>query len=439
MSHSEKIETKIDVLGPAKIESKIRYRRFVDDSERVLYQTSLKAILEAQKKGEVPISFEMAGPRKHIYFDPSKIKCAIVTCGGLCPGLNDVIRAIVLELHYIYRVKNILGIKYGLQGFIPKYGHEVLELTPEVVTDIHAMGGTILGSSRGEQDIGDICDALERMNLSILFMIGGDGTLQAAKKIYQEISRRGLKIGIIGIPKTIDNDIHLVEKTFGFDTAVEYAAQAIRSAHVESKGAPNGIGLVKVMGRCSGFIAAAASLALKDVNFCLVPEVDFDLHGPRGLLNALKQRLKDRHHAVIVVAEGAGQKFFKKQISETTGNPKLGDIGIYLKEAIEDYFKKENFPVTLKYIDPSYIIRSVPANSNDHIYCGFLAQNAVHAGMAGKTGMVIGSWNSQFVHIPLVEVTRRRRYIDPEDALWLSVMESTGQPCMVNDDKEICL
>lgn len=433
MSAEEKIETRISVLGRTTIESRVKYGKHVSDEERILYSISLQDVTAMFQRGDQPASFEQAGPRRQIYFDPSKVKTAIVTCGGLCPGINDVIRAIVLELNYIYGVHNILGIKYGLQGLIPEHGHEILELTPAQVTDIHTKGGTILGSSRGRQDIGKICDALERINVNILFMIGGDGTLKAADLLFREISRRDLKIAVVTIPKTIDNDIHLVEKSFGFDTAVEEATRAIRSAHAEANGIPNGIGLVKLMGRCSGFIAASATLAMKDVNFCLVPEVDFDLEGEKGLFRALRDRLLTRHHAVIVVAEGAGQKFFDLSCQPDQDNPELGNIGKFLQKKIQDYFSSVGMPVSLKYIDPSYQIRSVPANSNDHIYCGFLAQNAVHAGMAGKTGLVIGAWHNRFVHIPLSEVIKRRETLDPDGPIWRSVLESTGQPVMKND------
>ncbi len=429
----EQIFTEIDTLGKAKIESKVKFKVFVEDDERVLYRVDANYVEKCIKEGNKPISFEKAGPRKKIFFDPSKTRCAVVTCGGLSPGLNDVIRAIVLELYYIYNVKNIVGIKFGLQGFIPEYGHDVLYLEPSNVRDIHQKGGTILGTSRGKQSIEEIVDSLERMNINILFMIGGDGTLTAAYKIYEEISKRGLKISVIGIPKTIDNDIHMVDKTFGFDTAVDIAARVILGAHSEATGAYNGVGIVKVMGRVSGFIAAAATLSLKDVNFCLVPEIDFDLYGEHGLLAALKERLTQRRHAVIVVAEGAGQKFFNVKINPNSHeNPKLGDIGKFLKEKIEEEFKKENFPVTIKYIDPSYYIRSIPANSSDHILCGYLAQMAVHAGMAGKTGMVVSYLNNQFLHVPIKEVIKKRKMLDSEGELWMAVLQSTGQPPLKN-------
>ncbi len=431
------IKTKITSLGKTKVDSPITKRGdvFIKENERVLINIVESYVSERLKKNKALLSFEMAGPRRKIYFDPAKLKCGIVTCGGLCPGTNDVIRALVLELHYAYGVHNIYGFKYGLQGFVPKYGHELVELTPQSVASIHEMGGTILGSSRGPQDISEIVDTLNRLNIGILFMIGGDGTLHAASEICDEIREQGLKCAVIAIPKTIDNDIYLVEKTFGFDTAVEKATEAIRAAHTEALCAYNGVSLVKFMGRFSGFIATYATLALREVNFTLIPEVEFDLDGEKGLLLALKERLERRRHAVIVVAEGAGQKFFKNQHlgTDESGNPRLGDIGRFLMEKIKAYFSRLHIPITLKYIDPSYIIRSLPANASDHIYCGFLAQNAVHAGMAGKTEMLISAWRGHYVHIPIKASIMKRKYIDFQSPLWFSVLETTGQSSLKNE------
>ncbi|MBW2218265.1 MAG: ATP-dependent 6-phosphofructokinase, partial [Deltaproteobacteria bacterium] len=393
-----------------------------------------KLITAMWDKALTPPAFELAGPRSKIYFDPSKIRCGLVTCGGLCPGLNDIIRAVVLELYYRYGVRNIYGINYGLQGFIPKYGHDVIDLTPTHVERILDMGGSVLGSSRGPQDIAEVADSLERMNIGILFMVGGDGTLMAAGKIADEILERNLKIGVVGIPKTIDNDIYLVSRSFGFDTAIDVATQAIRGAHNEAEGYPNGIGLIKLMGRHSGFIAATAALAQQDVNFVLIPEVDFELEGPNGLLTKLEKRLKKRKHAVIVVAEGAGQKFFQsdKEV-DASGNIKLDDIGLFLKEKINEYFKAKNMEVSLKYIDPSYMIRSLPANANDSVFCGFLGRDAVHAGMAGKTKLIIGHWNNHFVHVPIESSAGNRKCVSPHGKLWRTVLESTGQGTLANE------
>jgi 6-phosphofructokinase 1 len=419
------IDTAIPVLGPAKIPSPLPYCRF-DDDARV--RLELDASEFGSGEGACFADFELAGPRSRIYYDSSKVKAAIVTCGGLCPGLNDVIRAIVMECHHNYRVAGVLGIRFGLQGFIEAYGHAPVELTPESVSDIHQFGGTVLGSSRGPQKPEDIADALERLNVAMLFVIGGDGTMKAARRIQEEIARRGSKISIIGVPKTIDNDINLVTQSFGFDTAVEKATEAIRCAHTEAIGALNGVGLVKVMGRESGFIAAQATLALKEVNYVLVPEYPFALTGEHGLLPSLEKRLAARGHAVIVAAEGAGQDLLPDTgARDASGNPVLGDIADFLSGAIEGHFRERGMPMTLKFIDPSYIIRSVPANANDRVYCGFLGQHAVHAAMAGKTGMVVSKLYGRYVHLPLDLVTMRRKKLNITSDYWRSVLESTGQ------------
>ncbi|WP_457571945.1 ATP-dependent 6-phosphofructokinase [Desulfovulcanus sp.] len=422
-----KIDTNIQTLGPAKIKSPLNFCRFIKDQERLTLHISQEILQEEEIKQPFYLDFEEAGPRKSIYFDPSKTKCAIVTCGGLCPGINDVIRSIVMSAFHNYHIPSVIGIRYGLQGLIPKYGHEILELTPAKVSNIHEFGGTILGSSRGPQPADEIVDALERLNVNIFFMIGGDGTMKAAQTIGEEINKRGLKISVIGIPKTIDNDIYLISKTFGFDTAVEKATEAIRCAHTEALGAPNGIGMVKLMGRESGFIAAQATLALKEVNFVLIPEIPFELYGENGLLVQLENRLRKRGHAVIVVAEGSGQELFDHQETDASGNKILGDICAVLRAEIKKYFQKKNFPYTMKFIDPSYIIRSIPANANDRIYCGFLGQHAVHGGMAGKTNMLVSMLQDKFIYIPLNLVTKKRRKLNPKSNYWSAVLASTGQ------------
>jgi 6-phosphofructokinase 1 len=441
----EKLDTRIATLGEAKIDSPIRKtpmfdrrgqqveKKFVHDDDRVLVYDSL-AYLHQLTPGEEPVTFETAGPRAKIFFDPSKLHCAIVTCGGLCPGINDVIRAVVLELYYLYRVRHIYGVRYGLQGFIPRYGHDLMELNPEAVADIHTFGGTVLSSSRGPQDPGDIVDALDRLHIQILFMVGGDGTLRAANSICEEITRRQLKIGVVVIPKTIDNDIPFVSRSFGFDTAVEMATKAIQTAHTEALGAPNGIGLVKLMGRYSGFIAANAALALRDVNFVLIPETDFDIEGDYGFLGRLEARLKLRSHAVVLVAEGAGQKYFKKEDLpvDPSGNVKPGDIGLLLVDRVKAHFKQRQMEINLKYIDPSYLVRGMPANTSDRVYCGFLGQNAVHAAMAGKTALLVSRWHGHYVHVPMNMALGRHKEVDLDSPLWRSVLESTGQPPLKN-------
>ncbi len=410
---------------------------FVEDHEKVLFDVVWKKPSTSKQPAPEPLTMERAGPRSQIYFDPSKTTAAIVTCGGLCPGINNVIRSLVMTLKYRYGVKRILGVRYGYQGFIAEYGHSFVELTPEHVSNIHQFGGTILGSSRGKQDVSHIVDCLERHNINILFTIGGDGTLKGALAIQQEIEKRGLKIGVAGIPKTIDNDINLIEKTFGFETSFSVASPIIRDAHNEAKGAYNGVSIVKLMGRDSGFIAANAALSMPEVNLVLIPELEFDLYGENGLMETVRQRLANSHHCVIVVAEGAGQFLFHEGHVQTdaSGNVLHKDIGVLLKDKIVAHFAETKFPVTVKYIDPSYIIRSAPATPSDSIFCNKLGIHGVHAAMAGKTGFVVGRRNNKFVYLPISLVTRERKKINLEDDLWLNVLETTGQPMSMKNPK----
>jgi 6-phosphofructokinase 1 len=418
-------------LGERNIPSPISVSYYTSDSKRILFNSYLEHYSSFKTPDGTPLSIEVAGPREYIFFNPSQTKAAIVTCGGLCPGINDVIRAIFMELFYRYGVKNIVGIRYGFQGLISRYGHPVMELTPDIVKDIHTFGGSMLSSSRGNQDSVELVNSLKRMNIDILFCIGGDGTTRAAGSITEEITRRNLNIGVIGIPKTIDNDLNLMQKTFGYDTAIAEAVKAIECAHAEARGAPMGIGLVKIMGRQSGHIAAGAALAQGDVNFVLIPEVSFDLEGERGFLKALENRLRKSDHCVILVAEGAGQEHIRTDNGpierDASGNLRLLDIGLFLKNKIEEHFKKMSWEINLKYIDPSYMIRSVPANASDSIYCGALGQYAVHAGMAGKTAMLVGLMKDEYVHLPFKMITSGAQ-VNPEGNIWMRVLETTGQP-----------
>ncbi|MCX7680155.1 MAG: ATP-dependent 6-phosphofructokinase [Spirochaetes bacterium] len=432
----------IESLGESKIDSPLKQQfrgvpmPFVSDNARVLVNPVIDGSHTVLDVSEVQ-SFEMAGPREKIFFHPSEVRCAIVTCGGLCPGINDVIRSIVMTSYYHYGISSILGIRYGYQGLRYESPYEPMELTPELVEDIHLDGGTILGSSRGgTENIDVIVDGIEKLGVNILYTIGGDGTQRGAHRISKTAHKRGLKLAVVGIPKTIDNDISFIQKSFGFETAFSEAVKAIASAHVEAKGAPNGIGLVKLMGRHSGFIAANATLAMNDVNFVLVPEVPFDLEGPNGFLAHLEQRILKRHHAVVCVAEGAGQDLLvgdKELERDASGNVKLEDIGIYLRDKIIAYFDARKIPINLKYIDPSYMIRSAPANPNDSVFCNLLGQNAVHAAMAGKTNLLIGLWNNIFTHVPIELAISKRKQIDPNSTFWSSVLQATGQsPNMKN-------
>jgi 6-phosphofructokinase 1 len=271
------------------------------------------------------------------------------------------------------------------------------------------------------------------MDLDILFVVGGDGTLRGAVEIALEVERRGQRRAVVGIPKTIDNDIMYLDKSFGFETAFAVAVQTVKCAEIESLGSVNGVGLVKLMGRDSGFISCYAALGGSNVDFVLIPEVPFELDGPGGLLERLRYRLAKHKSAIIVVAEGAGQNLMNPTTGvDASGNQKYGDIGLFLKDKINAFFKERKTECNLKYIDPSYIIRSVPANAQDNVYCSQLAQNAVHAGMAGKTSLLVGRWHGSFVHLPIALATQGRRKVDPKGALWHNVLESTGQPARLS-------
>jgi 6-phosphofructokinase 1 len=413
-------------LGECRIQSPMSGVRFTRDEERVIYHSTLEGVEAWLDRGAALPAMESAGPRQMLFFDPAKLACGIVTCGGLCPGLNDVIRAVVLSLRHHYGVNKVYGFRYGYEGLVRRIGHEPLELTPASVHRIHESGGSILGSSRGHQDAAEMVEYLKDLGVGILFAIGGDGTLRGAQKIGEEAARRGLKIAVIGVPKTIDNDISFVQRTFGFVTAVTEARRATYAANVEAEASRNGIGLVKVMGRDSGFIAAYSALVNNQVNFCLVPEVPFTLE---GFLTALQQRLERRSHAVIVVAEGAGQDLMtKRQERDASGNVKYSDVGILLRDAIINHFSQSGTAIALKYIDPSYSIRSVPATADDSAFCLLLGHSAVHAGLSGRTNMVVSFWNHQFTHVPISLAVSARKKIDPEGTLWNSVVTSTGQP-----------
>jgi len=427
----------ISNLGKRFIKSPLKNTQFTDDKKRLLFNSYLDNYFSFMDDHGQPVSVDLAGPRNKIFFNPPQTRAAIVTCGGLCPGINDVIRSVTTALFFSYKVKDIIGIRYGLRGLNPHFGNEPVKLSPEAVKDITSIGGSILSTSRGPQDVTVMVDYLFRMKINILFCIGGDGTIRAAEKITAEINRRNLKIAIVCIPKTIDNDLNLIQKSFGFDTAIEKAAEAIRGAHVEARGAFNGIGLIKIMGRHSGHIAAYAALAQNDANFVLIPELPFDLEGKNGFLTILRKRMKSRGHAVILVAEGAGQNLLKEDSYEPvekdpSGNIRLLDIGLFLKNIINDYFKRIDMEINLKYIEPSYLIRSIPSNASDDIYCNMLGQYASHAGMAGKTGILVALMKNEYVHLPLRAVSSGRK-IDPHSDIWLRVLETTGQPSsMIN-------
>jgi len=430
LEHPEMNDLAVRTLGPCTVESPMTGQRFVEEWQRVVLTSEARRIESWRSQERKIPSLEMAGPRQKIFHDPAWSRAAIVTCGGLAPGLNSVIKGLVQVLWFDYGVRNIFGIPYGYRGLNPAYRLAPMPLTPELVDTIHEDGGTILGSSRGNQDPKVMVETLQRLNINMLFCVGGDGTLRGAHAIAEEVAARGLPISVVGIPKTIDNDLNLVDRTFGFETAVYAAAEVITNAHMEAKGAFNGLGVVKLMGRDSGFIAAWASLANSVVNMCLIPEVPFELEGDTGLFAALERRFrKGKTHAVVVVAEGAGQELFegKPEMRDASGNVLKYDIGPFLCDQIKHHFEKIGVETSVKYFDPSYTIRSVPAKGTDAIFCYQLAENAVHAAMVGRTDMLVGSTANIFTHVPIPYATSERKKIDIDGALWHAVLSATRQ------------
>ena len=434
-SNPQEYALNVETLGPCKIDSPVRNRDFIEDDERILVTENVKDLQLATERLGITPSFERAGPHHKIFHDPAWSRVGIVTAGGLCPGLNHVIKGLVEILMFDYGIKTIYGIRYGYAGLIPRFGYEPIMLNTDNVDTIHEQGGTMLGSSRGQQDTGEIVDTLARMNINLLFCIGGDGSLRCARDIADECKRRKLAVSVIGIPKTIDNDLHFVGRSFGFETAVGEATQIIQAAHTEAKGAFNGIGLVKLMGRDSGFITAYASLANPVVNFCLIPELDFEMEGPHGLLAALDYRFDHyKDHAVIVVAEGAGQRHIEDEPArkDASGNILKKDIGEYLKRRITDHCKRTQREASVKYFDPSYTIRSVPAKGTDAIRCYMLARNAVHAAMAGRTNCVVGNQDDWYTLVPIRLATIERQQVNLNSDLWRAVLDATGQTLYFN-------
>ncbi|KAM7273892.1 hypothetical protein ACFE04_028556 [Oxalis oulophora] len=390
-----------------------------------------------QKDTPRGVHFRRSGPREKVYFKPEEVRACIVTCGGLCPGINTVIREIVYGLNYMYGVHDILGIEGGYKGF---YSRNTVTLTPKIVNDIHKRGGTVLCTSRGGHDTNKIVDNIHDRGINQVYIIGGDGTQRGAALIYKEVENRGLRVAVAGIPKTIDNDIAVIDKSFGFDTAVEEAQRAINAAHVEVESFENGIGIVKLMGRYSGFIAMHATLASRDVDCCLIPESPFYLEGKGGLYEFIEQRLKENGHMVIVLAEGAGQEYVAQSMrsvdeKDASGNRLLLDVGHWLSQTVKDHFTNVlNIPVNMKYIDPTYMIRAIPSNASDNIYCTLLAHSAVHGAMAGYTGFTVGPVNGKHAYIPISRVTEKTNTVKLTDRMWARLLASTNQPSFINDD-----
>jgi len=435
----------------------MRYSKFVEPDwgegviQKITYTTHDRTVPKA-------VGFVRAGPRQTLHFAPEKgIRAAVVTCGGLCPGLNNVIREIVDSLHNLYGAELVYGVRGGYMGFTSsedtpyvlvssqKEEHQFQSMqNPTVVVNgetkfcevisvanIHHAGGTVLAAGRGGHDTEAIVNFIKANNLQHLYVVGGDGSQRGALKVANACMELGINCSVAGVPKTIDNDLAEIDRSFGFETAVQAATTAIRAATVEAKcNKPRGIGVVKLMGRSAGFIAAHATLAAGDVDLCLVPEVPLVLDGETGCLEHLKRVVDEKGYAVVVVAEGAGEDILGQNCEvDAGGNRKLPAIGSFIKDQINAFFKKCGTPATVKFIDPSYMIRSVPANAADSQLCTRLSQTAVHGAMAGMTGFISGVVHNRMVCLPMKYVVEQSPcHMNVEGHTWERILCDTLQP-----------
>ncbi|MCD2193727.1 ATP-dependent 6-phosphofructokinase [Actinomycetospora endophytica] len=426
-------DCEITTLGPCSVESPLApvFEAFeqggpvghVDPDDRVLLEDTEWAVAGRDPAAGPPPSFEPARARRQIYFDPAATTAAIVTCGGLCPGLNDVIRGLVQQLRRQYGVERILGIRHGYLGLTRAYRDDAVELSGSMVQEIHQAGGTFLGTSRDRQDPSEMVDALEHLGIDVLFVIGGDGTMTGAREIVGEIERRDRDIAVVGLPKTIDNDLPFIDQSFGFLTAVTRAADTVHAAHAEALSVRHGVSVVKLMGRHAGFVACYAAIAVNDVDLVLIPEVPFAWTGENGLLAAVRDCVDRRGRALVVVAEGAGPEH------RAEGE----DIGPLVRDRVTADLTAHGYSPVMRYLDPSYAIRSVRADTYDSVYCVLLAHAAVHAAMSGRTGAVVARWRGRYVLVPMTLMTEVPHRVDPAGELWASVLEATRQPTRLDE------
>ncbi|KAL4422989.1 hypothetical protein ABPG77_005469 [Micractinium sp. CCAP 211/92] len=410
---------RISIMSYDSVESSGSHRDHGAQTGAVLYDPA--------KNEAIPLpNFALrSGPRKTIYHNPKDVTAAIVTCGGLCPGLNDVVQNIVYTLDdYGVPEDQIFGIRYGLRGFLDRHAKPV-QLSRQTVDGIQLKGGTVLGTSRGNAKIPAIVERLRLWGINQLYVIGGNGGNAAAHAIAKECREQGVVCNVVGVPKSIDNDIQLIDRCFGFDTAVEEAQRSLISARVEARSS-GGISVVKLMGRQSGFIAMNASMASGVVDVCLIPEIRFDLEKLCDFVATIMAR---KDYCVVCVAEGAGQDIMDSsgpKGTDASGNPILQDIGVFLR----DVFKKRFKGVDVKYIDPSYMIRSIPTITTDRIYCKVLGQGAVHGAFAGYTDFTVGLVNTHYVFLPTTTIIQFPRTVDPRGRQWNRLKTAINQPDM---------
>jgi len=405
----------------ARVASGVPYIHVIDDNnEGVLVDILVPA------DNEVTV-YPRAGPRSSLFFRPSHVNAGIVTCGGLCPGLNSVIRDVTKSCFELYGVQSVIGFHGGFSGI---FSMPFERLTLESTQGIQNLGGTILSSARGGFDADRILNKLEDLRISQLFIVGGDGSMRGARELVVAITKRPWPVAIIGIPKTIDNDIGLIDHSFGFQTAVEETLRAVRAAKVEAACSINGVGVVQCMGRHAGYIAAQVTLASAEVDLCIIPEVPIAIDGSLDVLEHVIRVVEKKGHAVVVVAEGAGENLLgKSEEFDASGNRRLRPIGPWIKEAIAERLTMRGLGRQVRLIDPSYMVRSVAAYSVDSILCTLLSLAAVHAAMDGYTGVCVALVNGRSVMVPLdliVEASPRK--VDVCSRTYERIVSLTSQP-----------
>mmetsp|Transcript_20291 Transcript_20291/g.48093 ORF Transcript_20291/g.48093 Transcript_20291/m.48093 type:complete len:415 (+) Transcript_20291:167-1411(+) len=397
---------------------------FINSSEMVAGNIIQNSDPDTQKPNPLLSSGCLrANAARQLFWEPNKVKAAVVTCGGLCPGLNSIIRGVTKCLWNEYGVREILGITAGYNGLSDPETHPPVKLTEEMVRDIHMKGGSIIKAARGGFDAEKICDNLQRLGITVLFLVGGDGTQFAGHLLYEAARKRRLAVSIVGIPKSIDNDVVLFDRTFGFDTAVAKASEVIRNALVEASSCDRGVGIVKLMGRDSGFVAMHAATAADVVDLCMIPEVKVDM---KDVIEHVDATLAKKKYMVIAVAEGAGQELVSTGKQDDTGHTVYGDIGVFLKDTLNKHLKASGGRTF--YIDPSYIIRSVPITPNDHIYCVRLANDAVHTAMRGYTGVCVGAMHNVVCMLPSRLIASGKKKVRPHSSSWQGCVQTCNMP-----------
>lgn len=396
---------------------------FLNPDELVMGHIILNDSKAGSRRQEIANGCVRANACEKIWWDPADVRAAIVTCGGLCPGLNSIIREVTMCLWHQYGVRHITGIQFGYNGLSNPELYAPKHLGPKAVREIHMKGGSVLKAGRGGLEAERICDNLEKMGVNMLFVVGGDGTQAAGNLLYEEARRRNLQLSIVGVPKSIDNDILFFDKTFGFDTAVSAACNVIRNGWVEATSCEKGVGIVKLMGRDAGFVCMDAALSSTIVDLCLIPEVSVKME---DIMDHIDETLQRKNFMVIAVAEGAGQEHVATGKVDATGHTIYGDIGTHLRDSVNKHLKPSGGRCF--YIDPSYIIRSVPIDPNDHVYCSRLARDAVHSAMRGYTGVVVGPIHNVICMIPMQLIASGKRHVPTKSSNWQACVQVCNMP-----------